>query len=279
MILKNMESSIRQRMEISIARHQKQLWDERSESTVTGSFPIPLEIIKRYVSHEKSRVLDAGCGSGWKTLELRRLGFDIIGWDLNEEGFQRAQQQGLHEFNLHLFSRLNISFRLAQELHGGGFYRYFDAVLFQAVLTDLLPYGVHNAEKNLREIVKPGGVVIASDFLRNDLAYSLLPESCRQLWAERYSRDAFYTGNYGTIVVLKNAFKGLIDVRGISSIQEFFALLEETHLRAIDHYAKHWTLEELQTLFSGFTLEEHTFVLASTKRHTITGVIAVWRKI
>ena len=274
-----MESSIRQRMGIAVARHQKELWDERSETSVIGSFPVPIEVVKRYITPGTSRVLDAGCGTGWKTLKLCRLGYDVIGWDLNEEGFQRAQHQGLQEFGLHLFSRLNIGFRLAQELHGGGFYHHFDAVLFQAVLTDLLPYGVHIAAKNLQELIKPGGVIIASDFLRNDLAFSLLPESGRQLWAERYKRDAHFTGNRGTIVVLKNAFKELIDVHGISSVQEFFALLEETQLLAIDHYAKHWTLEEFEHLFPGFVLEEQSVVFAGTKRHTVTGVIAVWRKL
>ncbi len=264
------------RMAERVGRWQKSFWLERPAGKITGSFPIPIEYIERYFAKGTNCIWDIGCGDGGKTLALRRAGFNIFGTDINESGFEENQAQSLREFGRPIFFGLDASVDTSDvDLKYDPF---LDGALLQAVLTDLLPFGARNAARNIAAWLKPGGVVVASDFIRNDQVYSLLPDCEREAWAIRYQRDAQVTFDEGTFLVLKDKVKdALTAYSGRDFIDEWDLLASEWD-RLIDHFSKHWTLDELRELFPGLALADYQTVAARTKRRRVTGVIAVWKK-
>jgi SAM-dependent methyltransferase len=265
------------RMGELIFQQQAGFWSERGGERITGSFPIPIATVEQYFERGVSRIWDVGCGNGRKTFDLKRAGFDVFGIDINEEAFAEARACGEQEFGRVLFSRLDIAVDISDDLRKRP--PILDGFLFQAVLTNLLSFGVARAAKNAEALLKPGGVVIASDFLRNDQDCSIPFGREREYWATRYRRDAEVTFDEGTIVVfkdsLKDPFAGMEDK---AYFLDTWELLASKWGHMIDHYAKHWTLDEIRGMFPGLTLDACQIVPAQTKRHLVTGVIAVWRK-
>jgi SAM-dependent methyltransferase len=105
------------------------------------------------------RILDAGCGTGGTTVELRRFG-DVVGVDLAWEALEPAQGRGLRKLARGSIERL--PFREAS----------FDAVTSFEVVYHL---GVANdvcALGEMRRVLKPGGMLLlrlpAHDWLRGE---------------------------------------------------------------------------------------------------------------
>jgi ubiquinone/menaquinone biosynthesis C-methylase UbiE len=98
-------------------------------------------------------VLDAGCGNGWLSVILAKLGARVTAFDLSPEAVQAAR----------LRTELNeVTDQV--ELHVASFYSMpfadnsFDVVMGQAILHHLRDK--HGAAQELRRVLKPGGRAI-----------------------------------------------------------------------------------------------------------------------
>jgi len=69
---------------------------------------------------ENERILDLGCGEGTLALEIKRLGADVLGIDLNENMVEKAKSKGI---DAQIMSATNLDFE-----------NEFDAVFSNAVL-------------------------------------------------------------------------------------------------------------------------------------------------
>jgi SAM-dependent methyltransferase len=105
------------------------------------------------------RILDAGCGTGGTTVELRRFG-EVVGIDLAWEALERARSRGLRDL-----SRASIE------------HLPFERATFDVATSFEVVYhlGVGDDTRALREVhrvLKPGGVFLlrvpAHDWLRGE---------------------------------------------------------------------------------------------------------------
>src|SRR5438309_3910201 len=103
------------------------------------------------------RILDAGCGTGGTTVELRRFG-DVVGVDLAWEALEPASGRGLREL-----ARASI-----EQLPFGG--ATFDVVTSFEVVYHLGVASDMSALTELRRVLKPAGLLLlrvpAHDWLR-----------------------------------------------------------------------------------------------------------------
>ena len=103
-------------------------------------------------------ILDCACGIGTQTLGLARLGYNIVGCDLSPMAIQRASQESrLRKLNVRFMSvdMLNLAETDLQPFNAvicmDNVFPHFDS-------DDLLAH----AARELREKLKPGGVLITS---------------------------------------------------------------------------------------------------------------------
>lgn len=79
------------RMSDNWKQNSKEMWEEGSRKEVIPTFT-------QHLSPEKGPVLDAGCGDGYGTWTMAKLGFEMVGIDISGEMIQKAgqrQDQGL----------------------------------------------------------------------------------------------------------------------------------------------------------------------------------------
>jgi len=105
------------------------------------------------------RILDAGCGTGGTTVELRRFG-DVVGVDLAWEALEPAHGRGLHALARASIEQLpfgNATFDVATS---------FEVVYHLGVGSDV------SALIEIRRVLKPGGLFVlrvpAHDWLRGE---------------------------------------------------------------------------------------------------------------
>jgi SAM-dependent methyltransferase len=105
------------------------------------------------------RILDAGCGTGGTTLELRRFG-DVVGVDLAWEALEPARERGLDRLARGSIEHLPFrdgTFDVATS---------FEVVYHLGVASDTV------ALREIRRVLKPGGVFLlrvpAHDWLRGE---------------------------------------------------------------------------------------------------------------
>lgn len=108
---------------------------------------------------DRLRILDAGCGTGGTTVELRRFGA-VVGVDLAWEALEPARARGLARLAQGSIERLpfqNASFDVATS---------FEVVYHLGVADDT------SALSEIRRVLKPGGVLLlrvpAHDWLRGE---------------------------------------------------------------------------------------------------------------
>src|SRR3954454_1577508 len=119
------------------------------------------------------RILDAGCGTGGTTIELRRFG-DVVGVDLAWEALEPARDRGLRQLARASIGRLpfaSASFDVATS---------FEVVYHLGVSSDT------TALIEIHRVLKPGGIFLlrvpAHDWLRGE--HDRLVHT-----RHRYSRD------------------------------------------------------------------------------------------
>jgi SAM-dependent methyltransferase len=103
------------------------------------------------------RVLDAGCGTGGTTVELRRFG-EVVGVDLAWEALEPAHGRGLNDLAQASIERLPFRAESFDAVTS------FEVVYHLGVASDVL------ALQEIRRVLKPGGVFLlrvpAHDWLR-----------------------------------------------------------------------------------------------------------------
>lgn len=95
------ERKVNQMMEWKKAAEQQwnaraQSWDDRSESIwEDGSRKDIIPFLSKFIP-EKSTVLDVGCGNGYSTYQLAKLGYEAAGVDLSSEMIAIAKEKFQH---------------------------------------------------------------------------------------------------------------------------------------------------------------------------------------
>ena len=127
---------------------------------LAGAVPGMTAALQRWVRHLRHdspapRLLDVGCASGEFLLQMRALGWEVHGMDIDRAALEQAQRAGLSVAEGTLE-------RPAGAAAGGG----FDALTLNHVLEHLPdPVG---ALRSARELLRPGGVLwVATPNLRS----------------------------------------------------------------------------------------------------------------
>jgi len=204
-------------------------WDAvagKKEFTV----PLPEALLTRYVASDAA-LLDCGCGYGRSLAELQSRGYRrLAGCDFSSAMIALARAR-VPDAELKVNAPLELPFAD----------RCFDAVLLLAVLTCIIADA--DQQRMLGEIVRvlrPGGVVIAGDFLLNTDARN----------QARYRQYQAQFGTYGV-----------------------FALPEEGAV--LRHHDRAW----LETLFAGFdALDFQTTVYRTMNGHRSNGFYFVGKR-
>ena len=143
----------REQYAIMARREERHWW-------YTGMRKVALAVLDRELAGRSGlRILDAGCGTGGTTVELRRYG-DVVGIDLAWEALQPARERGLE-----LLSRASVE---SLPFVSGR----FDVVTSFEVVYHL---GVGNdvcAFEEFHRVLRPGGVLLlrvpGHDWLRGE---------------------------------------------------------------------------------------------------------------
>jgi 2-polyprenyl-3-methyl-5-hydroxy-6-metoxy-1,4-benzoquinol methylase len=131
--------------EVPVARYYTSARRERHHGML-------LPVVRRMLDELSSgtRVLDIGCGSGYVSGELIRMGFEVTGIDVSESGI-RAAQSANPGSTFHVGSATDPSIA---EVVGTG----FDAVLGMEVIEHL--YSPAGFLEICRSLLKPCGMLI-----------------------------------------------------------------------------------------------------------------------
>lgn len=99
--------------------------------------------------HGVRSILDAGCGDGWWTAELHKLGFQVVGMDISGRALQVASRRYPHlDFKRFPLDRGGWPFSADQ----------FDAVFASEVVEHVYDLGTMFAEMN--RVLRRGGLLI-----------------------------------------------------------------------------------------------------------------------
>src|SRR5215211_1021898 len=173
-------------------------------------------------------VLDCGCGVGSITLDIAELVAPgrVIGIDMDEEQLKIARA------NAEKHGLTNISFE-----QGNVYQLRFDASSFDAALAHTLLYHLNDplsALKELRRVLKPGGIVAISDDNMNTITFSPDHPIAQKL-IDLMKRIVIFNG--GSPFYSRN-LRGLLlqagfaRTEGFAVAAEHYGRLDETHRMA-----------------------------------------------
>jgi len=170
-----------------------------------------------------SKIVDFGCAWGRIGFELQKLGYNVFGFDINENSIEYAKENAI-KTNAKYAEKLD--FRIADALNLPYKANIFDACIMQAFLTTIIsPEARTKIIEEASRVLVPGGILYLADFGQNWK---------NPLYKERYLRDYSSTGEKGTFFVTED---------GEESGKELFLV-------------HHYTLKELKQLIKGsFNLE------------------------
>ena len=159
---------------------QRGYWD-RVAPTAVFTLPLDVHRLRRFVA-PADRVLDYGCGYGRQLAELSRLGYcDLAGVDTSHAMVERARKQ-LPDLPIDVCEAPRTPHPDAA----------FDAILLSAVLTCIARDEQQRATiAEIRRLLRPGGVLLLSDFLLHSDARNL----------ERYERSTGAGETYGVFEI------------------------------------------------------------------------------
>jgi SAM-dependent methyltransferase len=144
----------REQYAIMARREQRHWW-------YAGMRRVALAVLRQALPDTSDRrlILDAGCGTGGTTLELRRFG-EVVGLDLAWEALQPAAARGLRALTRGSVERLPFASNT------------FDVVTSFEVIYHLGVASDTNALRELRRVLKRGGLLLlrvpAHDWLRGE---------------------------------------------------------------------------------------------------------------
>jgi SAM-dependent methyltransferase len=149
------------------------VWDSVADSCAST---IPLDFVRATLASESGRILDVGCGYGRAAVALGpKSGLSVFGIDSSIKMLGRAQREG---------AALLACAAAAEFLPFAD--GTFDAALLIGVLSSITtPQGRRSAVTETRRVLRPGGLLLLSDF-----ALSLKP-----LYLFRYIRGLTTLGH------------------------------------------------------------------------------------
>lgn len=144
-----------------------------------------------------AKILDFGCAWGRIGFELQKKGYNVSGFDINENSIEYATEHA-DETNIKYDEKLD--FITANALNLPYKENSFDACIMQAFLTTIT--SIEERNRVIREasrILVPGGILYLADFGQNWK---------NPLYRERYLRDYSSTGEKGTFLVTEDGKAG-----------------------------------------------------------------------
>lgn len=119
-----------------------------------GDLLIKLGFIQRFLPPSPARILDFGCGTGWTSWMLAKMGYSVTGQDISPDMIQCANQ------NKFRYGVDDLSFRVG-DYETLDFDNEFDGALF----FDCLHHAIDEraALESAYRALKPGGICVAHE--------------------------------------------------------------------------------------------------------------------
>ena len=140
-----------------------------------------------------SEILDFGCAWGRIAFLLQKRGYNVTGFDLNQNAVETALKKAVETNKKYIFQ---VQFHTANAMKLPYPDKSFDACILQAFLTTIIkPEHRTLVLKEANRILKDDGILYLADFGQNweDPYYS-----------QRYERDFPKTREMGTFIATKN---------------------------------------------------------------------------
>ncbi|MBX9877723.1 MAG: methyltransferase domain-containing protein [Candidatus Obscuribacterales bacterium] len=139
-----------------IYRENVDFWEKAWSPVKTAYTQMPdlpyLESIPAALkTHGCQTVLDLGCGSGWLSIYLARLGFSVTGIDIAHQAIHLARSWAKDE-------HLKITFETGDITDMSYVEDTFDAVVANSIFEHLTYHLAEQTIKELYSFIKPGGV-------------------------------------------------------------------------------------------------------------------------
>ncbi len=139
-----------------IYRENVAFWDKAWNPVKTAYTQMPdlpyLESIPENLKmHGCQNVLDLGCGSGWLSIYLARLGFSVTGIDIAEQAINLARAWAEQE-------NLKITFEAGDITNMNYVEGTFDAVVANSIFEHLTLNLAQTTVTELFSLIKPGGI-------------------------------------------------------------------------------------------------------------------------
>ncbi|HJV45939.1 MAG TPA: class I SAM-dependent methyltransferase [Bacillota bacterium] len=97
-----------------------QQWNQNSEEMwESGSRKTIIPLFSKYINPASGMILDAGCGDGYGTMMLGKLGFHVMGMDLSEEMVTKAKERITPDINIEFHQGDIISMPFGPEAFSG----------------------------------------------------------------------------------------------------------------------------------------------------------------
>jgi SAM-dependent methyltransferase len=191
---------------------QTEYWDSVAPAK-TFRHPVPI-VRLREILPAGARILDYGCGYGRAVAELGAGGFtQVTGVDISPGMIARGKALD-GDLDLRLFDGGPLPFEGSS----------FDCCLLMAVLTCIpTDKGQRHVVENLRRVLKPGGILVVSDFpLQED-----------QRNRERYREWETEFGTYGVFRLPDGGVMRHHDIAWIRGLLGGFEIMEEEGFRVV----------------------------------------------
>lgn len=108
-----------------------------------------------------AKVLDIGCGDGWISIKLAKLGFSVSGIDSSQTAIKRAKKSADSE-------GLDVDFRVGDALNLPFEDKKFDAIIDRGLLHHILPENRGKYYENIKRVLKKEGLVYLSVFSKRN---------------------------------------------------------------------------------------------------------------
>ncbi len=132
------------------------------------------------------KFLDIGCGIGRKSIELRSIGLDTVGVDLNRS----ALIEGIASNNSLVQSSADyLPFRNGS----------FDGAIIPGVLSIVSREQRYRILEEALRCIKPRGLIYVTDFKKFTKPENLTSDGKR--WSDVYEQDFSTTGEFGSVIV------------------------------------------------------------------------------
>ncbi|SCG85375.1 class I SAM-dependent methyltransferase [Methanobacterium congolense] len=137
-----------------------------------------------------SKVLDFACGWGRMAFKLQECGYDVVGFDINQEAVENARKASTR-FNSIYKNRVSFDVANARDLpYPDG---SFDVCLIQAFMTALVdPEHREMVLDEARRVLREDGILYLADFGQS---------WDNPIYRARYLKDFKKTGEMGTFIV------------------------------------------------------------------------------